>query len=109
MTGWHRAGRGAQGSRTGMRTQAAWAACARATNCGNDAGGVFSKYPSVSPVAGFIEGSESTEMAVAAISGFYMKTSRNRRGRHKRSRGFALPLPNTPHSKIVEDLVLTHY
>jgi hypothetical protein len=46
-------------------------------------GDVFSKYPSVSPVAGFIEGRVSTEMAVAAINGFYLKTSRNRRTEHE--------------------------
>jgi hypothetical protein len=40
---------------------------ARPTIWGSADGGVLSKYPSVSPVAGFIEGSESTEMAVAAI------------------------------------------
>jgi hypothetical protein len=43
--------------------------------CASAAAGVFSKYPRASPVAGFIEGRVSTEMAVAAINGFYMKTS----------------------------------
>src|SRR5258708_36130058 len=73
----------ARRSATGTRLQAACAARACATICGNAAGDVFSKYPSVSPVAGFIEGRGSTEMAVAAINGFYMKTSRNRRTEHE--------------------------
>src|SRR5258707_9437606 len=65
----------AQRSRIGTRPQRTCAARARATICGSAGGGVFSKYPSVSPVAGFIEGRVSTEMAVAAINRFYMKTS----------------------------------
>src|SRR5438270_4564532 len=57
----------------GKRTQADCAARARATRSGSTAEGVFSKYPRASPVAGFMEGRVSAEMAVAAISGFYMK------------------------------------
>ena len=66
-------------ARTGSSAQSACAVRARARICGSAVGGVFSKYPSVSPVAGFIEGRVSTEMAVAAISGFYLKSRQARR------------------------------
>src|ERR1700739_1836268 len=49
---------------------------ARPTICGSEAGCVFSKYPTTFPVAGFIEGTLSTEMAVAAMKRFYPKTRR---------------------------------
>src|SRR5258708_6654847 len=65
-------------SRNGTCAHADCAARARTTTRVSAAAGVFSKYPRASPVAGFIEGRVSTEMAVAAIRRFYLKTTEER-------------------------------
>ena len=54
----------------GVFDQFACAARARTTTSGNSDGGVFSKQPRTSPVAGLMDGIVPTEMAVAAIRGF---------------------------------------